>query len=323
MTEKLLNKTLRSYIIFSVIILGISAPSFYLFTQRLYLHETDETLELHQKEFEKNVLPALSIGEIGNWNKYNRNVKIEPDRGLKKTKIFSTFYYDTLDEESEPYRELNAPVSIEGKAFTYSGKINLIETDDLVESIFMLFLVVILVMLIGLFFITRILSRKLWKPFNKTLLQIEHFKIDKHNTPEFDHTTIDEFQRLNQSIQKLIARNILIYKSQREFVENAAHELQTPLAVFQAKLDTLSQFSNLNPQQADIIMELNNGIARLNRLNKNLLLLSKIENQNYSEKQELDLVQIIQHQFEFFNEQAKGKNIKISTKLDPAFLVQS
>jgi signal transduction histidine kinase len=323
MTKKLLYKTVQSYLLFSILILGIAVPAFYYTAQKLYELETDETLELHLKEFETTVLPKLSLKEIDNWNQYNRDVKIEPSLETIAKKLFTQFYYDTLDDENEPYRVLQAPIQMDGKNFSYSSKINLIESEDLFKSIFLLFLIVIFALLIGLLVITKIRSQKLWKPFNETLEQIEHFEIDKHQKPSFATTNTDEFNRLNQSVYKLIEKNIAIFQNQREFIENAAHELQTPLAVFKAKIDTLFQLENITTHQAAILTELNNDIARLNRLNKNLLLLSKIENETYTQKQEINITEIFENQLPFFEEQALGKNIQLSTSFEQSIFISS
>lgn len=315
MTKKLLHKTSKAYLIFSVLVLSVSAPMFYYIIERLYMQETDETLILHKSEFFKYSLPTLTIDEIPNWNRYNRNVKIEPFNNISNDTLFYTSYYDTLDAENEPYRELNTPVTIQQQPYTYSARINLVETEDLMKSIALLFIAVIFVLLVGLFLITQKLSVTLWKPFYKTLQQIEKFEIDKSKQPDFSETGIEEFNRLNQSIEKLIERNIIIYKSQREFIENAAHELQTPLAVFQAKIDTLIQHSDVTKEQSEILSSLNDNVFRLNRLNKNLLLLSKIDNESYSDRQTVSLNELIEKHSDFFTEQAKAKNITIETKL--------
>ncbi|MBL7778330.1 MAG: HAMP domain-containing histidine kinase [Chitinophagales bacterium] len=315
MTKKLLHKTSRAYLIFSVLVLSVSAPLFYYITERLYMQETDETLILHRNEFFKYSLPTLTVSEIPNWNKYNRNVKIEPFNNIAKDTLFYTSYFDTLDAENEPYRELNTPVTIQQQPYTYTARINLVETEDLMKSIALLFIAVIFILLAGLFVITRKLSATLWKPFYKTLQQIEEFEIDKNKQPQLGETEIEEFNRLNHSIEKLIERNIIIYKSQREFIENAAHELQTPLAVFQAKIDTIIQRSDVTKEQSEILGSLNENVSRLNRLNKNLLLLSKIDNESYSDKQTVSLNELIEKHTDFFAEQAKAKNITIETNL--------
>lgn len=322
MTKKLLYKTSRAYLLFSVLLLIVSAPLFYYITERLYIDETDETLVLHKNEFLKYSLPTLTTAEIPNWNKYNRNVKIETFRNTGDT-LFYNSYYDTLDAETEPYRELNASIIINGNPYTYSARINLVETEDLMESIAILFLVIISMLLVGLFIITKRLSLSIWKPFYQTLNQIERFEIDKSNQPQLIETDIEEFKRLNQSIEKLIEKNTSIYHSQREFIENAAHELQTPLAIFQAKIDTFIQGSDFTQEQYNILISLNDSVSRLNRLNKNLLLLSKIENDNYSNKQTISFNDVIEKHLDFFTEQAEAKKLIIKTELGKTVSVKS
>lgn len=323
MTKKLLHKTSKVYLLFSVMLLIVSAPLFYYITERLYIEETDETLILHKNEFVKYSLPTLKTADIQNWNKYNRNIKIEPFKNSGKDTIFYNSYYDALDAEIEPYRELNASILIEGNPYTYSARINLVEKEDLMKSIAILFLVIISLLLVGLFVITKRLSINLWKPFYETLNQIEKFEIDKSNHPKFTETNIEEFNRLNNSIEKLITKNTSIYHSQREFIENAAHELQTPLAVFQAKIDTLIQNADFTQEQYKMLSSLNDSVSRLNRLNKNLLLLSKMENDIYNEKQTINLKEAIEKHFDFFTEQAKAKNLIIKTEMNEAVAVKS
>ena len=323
MNKKLLNKTLKTYLIYSVLILIISAPLFYYATKRLYTKEADDTLLLHKKEFLKYTASTLQYTDIPLWNRFNRNAKIDSVKQTTKDTLFFSSYYDTLDAEIEPYRELNFPISIQGKPYSYSERINLVETEDLLKNIAILFFAIISILLFGLFFITKKLSLNLWKPFYKTLHQIESFEIDKTKQPDFTETDIEEFNRLNTSIKKLIEKNTIIYKSQKEFIENAAHELQTPLAVFQVKIDTLIQRSDVTQEQSEILGSLNENVSRLNRLNKNLLLLSKMENDSYSDKQTISLTNYIQKNLDFFTEQAKAKSLIIKMELQKDFEIKS
>lgn len=323
MNKKLLHKTLKAYLIYSVLILIISAPIFYYATKRLYTKEADDTLLLHKKEFIKHTVSTLKYADIPLWNRFNRNAKIDSAKQVTNDTLFFSSYYDTLDAEVEPYREINFPISIQGKQYTYSERINLVETEDLLKNIAILFFAIISILLFGLFFITKKLSLNLWKPFYKTLQQIESFEIDKTKQPDFDKTGVEEFNRLNSSIQKLIEKNTIIYKSQKEFIENAAHELQTPLAVFQAKIDTLIQRSDITQEQFEILNSLNDNVSRLNRLNKNLLLLSKIENDSYGDKQTISLSTYIQKNLDFFTEQAKAKHLIIEVNLQEDFEIKS
>jgi signal transduction histidine kinase len=99
---------------------------------------------------------------------------------------------------------------------------------------------------------------------------------------------------------------------QKEFIENAAHELQTPLAVIQGKLEALFQQSSLTQSQSEVLEKLNESVSRLARLNKNLLLLSRIEHDQFSTSEQLSINALLKKHFEFFAEQAAAKNIRIT-----------
>lgn len=313
MSKKLLHITTNHFLLYSVLVLLISAPVFYYITNYFYIEETDEFIENHRKEFVAYELPNFKVSDVAMWNKYNRNELLVPSHTVKKEIYFTKEYYVKVEKENQPFRELNSPIYIEGKPYTYTAKINIIKNKHLVKSIAKLFLIIIIILLIGVILIVKISSKRIWKPFYHTLNQIQGFELDKNKTPTFLTTQVDEFSQLNKSLSKLIEKNISIYKSQREFVENAAHELQTPLALFQTKIDNLLQLE-LNEEQSSILSSLNNDVSRLNRLNKNLLLLSKIDNDSFLEKSTFILNDYINKHLDFFTEQAKSKNITIATE---------
>ncbi len=315
--KKLLGKTLRYYIVFAFLILVVSAPVSYFTTQWMYSGDTKETLLLSKREFFKYSLPHLKVSDIEVWNSMNWNIKIVNHQSvIKHDTIFKQMILDTLEDEDQPYRVLMTPITIEKKPYSLLVRMNTIESEDLVKSIAYVFMGIILLLVSGLYFITRFLSIRLWKPFYHSLNQIEQFEIDKNVYPKWLETNIEEFSRLNLSINKLIDRNIAIYKSQQEFIENAAHELQTPLAVFQAKLDSLLQTGNITAVQAAIIASLNQSVTRLSRLNKNLLLLSKLDHNQYTENELLSLNEVLEKQLEFFSYQAQARGISFKTAID-------
>lgn len=314
MTKKLLNKTLNYYILFSLGVLLLGIPLFFFTTRWLYFHETDEALIVQKEEFVKFYAPKLKDDEIGLFNKLNRDLQIEiADETISKDTFSNKEFYNNLENEEEPYRVLNAPVVINNKSYTFSARINLVDNTDLILSTVSIFIIVILFLLTGLFIITRRLSTTLWKPFYQTLEQIEQFEIDKNSNLQLNRNGIDEFDRLNTALNKLIERNTLIYKSQKEFIENAAHELQTPIAIFKGKLETLMQRPDITKEQMELLDNLNDTTSRLTRLNKNLLLLSKIESKEYNLPEDIFLIDIIKSQLSFFKEQSLAKKITIKT----------
>lgn len=324
MAQKLLYKTLRYYIIFAILVLSFCAPLFYLMTYRLYLNSADEVLAIRKKEFILIHNPSIKMTDIPTWNRFNRDIKIEdPILTIKEDIISNEFYYDSVDNEDEPYRVLRTPVLIEGKPHTFLARINMVESQDLIKSIAIVFIGLLLVLLIGLYFITLRLSLKLWRPFHDTLHFIEKFEVDKIPQNNLKVTGINEFNRLNHAIENLIQKNTAIYNSQKEFIENAAHELQTPLAVFQGKLDILIQQTNLTQDQSHLLDKLNDAVSRLTRLNKNLLLLSKIDNEQFQGTDTISLTQEVSKHIDFFSEQASSKNIEIHIDALPNIKVKA
>lgn len=323
MNKKLLYKTQRTYLYFLILLFAIVAPLFYLIANTLYLHEIDETLILTKSEFLNNSISTLELSDIPVWNRFNHNIEIQSSNGLKTDTLYNKLYFNFLENENEPYRVLNSPIRIEGKPYTLSIKTSLLEPKDLNFTIALLFVAILVLLFFGILLINKLLSTRLWKPFYQTLHQIEHFEIDKHSKPDFINSDIEEFVRLNKSIEKLIERNIIIYNNQREFVENAAHELQTPIAVFKAKIDTLIQRDDITEGQSEILGSLNETTSRLHKLNKNLLLLSKIDNQQFSQKEQISISELINKQLVFFEEQAIQKNIRIETVFQDDILINA
>lgn len=319
--KKLLLKTTNSFLVYAVMVLLIAAPVFYYICQWLYVYETDEVLLFHKGAFIKESHKNYSAADIAAWNKYNPNISIGPDMGLNNDSIVGEMLLEAVANDKEPFRILYAPIDINGKRYTYVEKRNLVEMEGMVFSIAAMFLIIIIILLTGIIWISKKTASKIWKPFYNTLNQIENFEIDKNNPPNFIPTGIEEFERLNKSLERLIEKNTAIYKSQREFIENAAHELQTPIALFQTKLDTLQQL-DLDKEQSLLVGSLNKDVYRLNRLNKNLLLLSKIDNEIYVEQDSFVLNEYIEKHLDFFTEQAKSRNLKINIDFKENLIVK-
>jgi signal transduction histidine kinase len=188
-----------------------------------------------------------------------------------------------------------------------------------VTTLTVLFFIVLIAVLI---WVNRRISRSVWNPFYKSLDNIRQFDLTKHKTPAFEKTDITEFEELNQSLGRLIAGNIASYTQQKEFAENASHELQTPLAIVQSKLELLLQSHSLKDEQYVIIDEALKALSRVNRINKNLLLLTKIENSQYMDKEKIDLSILLGLNISHFSNFSQDRQIEITTDIRPAVTVQ-
>lgn len=97
--------------------------------------------------------------------------------------------------------------------------------EDLVAGMMLQFLLIFVTICLSLFVTLRFATKRLWAPFDDTLQKVERFNLAQSEVPCFSQTDIQEFARLNQSLATLMANDKGAYRIQKEFTENASHEL--------------------------------------------------------------------------------------------------
>jgi signal transduction histidine kinase len=165
------------------------------------------------------------------------------------------------------------------------------------------------------------ISRNLWKPFRSSLEKIRGAELQKMEAIHFGKTEIEEFNELNIALNSMTTKIHNDYVSMKEFTENAAHEMQTPLAVVQSKLELLLQDSNLNDNQVQSIMDASTALSRLSKLNQSLLLLAKIENNQYETNETLSLGDVTRKYLKLFDEIIKDRQVVVETNFEEDFIL--
>ena len=186
---------------------------------------------------------------------------------------------------------------------------SMISNSELISAIMIIQLLILTLLFIGLVFINRNLSQKIWSPFYIILDRLRKYRIDEDAALTLPGTTTAEFRELNAAITHLIERSRAAYQDQKEFTENASHELGTPQAIFRTKLELLAQTKELTEEQAELVESLLEATDRIARLNKNLLLLTKIENRQFFEIETIDLHTVVTKALDAYKDQTSGKNI--------------
>lgn len=185
--------------------------------------------------------------------------------------------------------------------------------EDIVEGMALQFALIFAVMTAALFITLRFATSRLWRPFEDTLLKTERFRVEKGAIPEFAETGTLEFERLNRAIAELMRKDKEAFRIQKEFTENASHELQTPLAVIRGKLDLLMQES-LTKRQMLLVADIYAQTARISAMNRNLLLLAKIDNAQYTAKEETDVASLVAAMLPTFDVLARGVSITVDDR---------
>jgi len=321
--RSLLNIYQRYFILYTCLLLLACAPLFYWTMEMCYAEDLDELIEYRILDFKQNHQSKLTTAEIEIWNTYNYDLMILPfDKAILLDKPQLISFYNPAEGYEVGYRTWYTPIEIEGTTYLLCSRIAMVEPGDLLNTLIYEYGLLFLVLLLSLILIQKFLAKKLWSPFYHTLDQIENYNLEKGNEPQFKETTTLEFNRLNNNIQHLIQNNLTVYKQQRVFIENASHELQTPLAVFRSQLDLLLQDADLTQKQMQLVQSLYNVSSRFNRLNKNLLLLAKLENNQFQNFESINLSEILSIQLAFFEDLAAEKAIQLIQNIDARINVE-
>jgi signal transduction histidine kinase len=171
-------------------------------------------------------------------------------------------------------------------------------------------------LLLALFFLNRWLSIKAWNPFFKSLSVLSSWKIGEVRPVSFDRTGISEFDQLNSTLENMMQKIQADFINLKEFTENASHEIQTPLAIIKSKLEMVLQDKTLNDQHYHRIRAAFESTIRLSKLNEALLLLSKIENQQFVEVSAIEMCQLIRLRLEYLEELFVLKQIEVIIHLE-------
>jgi signal transduction histidine kinase len=233
----------------------------------------------------------------------------------EKPHLKSKMLYQEVEGKKTPYRQLTQVIRIHNQTYLLTIRKSLIEQDDLIGNIFHVMLIVFTGLLCFILLMNWILSKRLWRPFYESLEKIHGVQLKKMGAVNFTPSSVHEFNQLHTALNAMIARIHADYLNIKELTEDAAHEMQTPLAIAQSKLELLLQDETLDNAQLQAIAQSSEALQRLTRLNHSLLLLAKIENHQYDASQPNSLQPVTHKYLGLLDELIKDKQLSVEQHL--------
>lgn len=316
---KLLARTNRYYIFFSIVTYAIVAGSFYLVIEYLIYKEVDQRLEVERKDFEH------FIQTHGYWDEscyfVEDKISLEPINSNSTTapSFRDTLMINRYSNEMVPFREYRFINKLKDQAFIVSIRKSLIESNQLLKFITVVMLVALSIGLLLLYWFQERISKTLWQPFYDTLSKAKSFDVNEGTGLTLPQEDIYEFTELNSSLTKMTTKIADDYRNLKEFTENASHEIQTPLALINSRVEELIQAKNMSGENMRWIQDIHESTMRLSRLNQALLLLTKIENRQFHDKERLNLSAIIDEKIVELDEIFAHKGITVSHEIRAPF----
>ena len=168
-----------------------------------------------------------------------------------------------------------------------------IEKQDLKGAIFYLLIGLFVLLLIAILIINIWVFHRSMKPFYQLLEWLENYRLGKGNEKLQIDTNTVEFRKLNDAVSRFATHSEEVFEQQKQFIGNASHEIQTPLAVCQNRLEMLMEDETLAEEQMVEIVKTYQTLEYVSKLNKSLLLLSKIDNSQYANSKEVNLNEVL------------------------------
>lgn len=275
--------------------------------------ETNIINQVNHEQSLKNILPYQNEDII---------ITAIKDESNPAPAYYDTLLFDNSVNKLIAFRQHNFVLKLNDQKYQIRIFKSLEESDNLIIRIFLITASILIIMISSLILINRHSSGQIWKDFYDTIKKINNYDINSQEHFNLSQSDIDEFEDLNKVLIKMIDRIKLNYFNMKEYAENASHEIQTPLAIINAKMELLLQSGDLNKNQLRSIHDAYEASNRLSRVNTTLLLLAKIENRQFPESELVSPKEIINYQLELLDDLILSKKLDLSSHFNENVLIK-
>lgn len=320
--KKLLDQSLRPLVIYAFTVLVISIPVYFLIIDIIWENELDKHHYAIREKLEKR-LTRLNMPDTAVDNMINVLDKVQPGFSFNEAaaprpdSLYTIIRFDDFMHDREQFRCLTTDIRVNHKLYRVLIETNMEEIDETILAIGGVTVFFIMLLLAGFLYLNRKTALRIWQPFYDTLAGLRTFRLESGKAVPLPASDVTEFADLNASLDSLMQGNLASYRQQKEFTENASHELQTPLAIVKSRLDMLLQSQSLDAGQMRIVEQVYQAINRVSRINKNLLLLARIEHAQFEEKERIALDETLAAVAEQFTDRFENNALHYSESIEP------
>jgi signal transduction histidine kinase len=310
---KLFTQFSRVNIVASILALLIGSIGFYFTMRYVLIGQLDDSIRVEEAEILDIIRTRGQLPPPSDY--HDQHISYEPANALVQRHYINTTR-NNHHHRAEPYRELIFSAPVGSQLYTVTVGVSEEATEDLLALIMTITAGMILLLFGTLFLANRLLLRRLWKPFYQTLAGMRQFNLSSRHPLPIRDTAIDEFQDLDEAARQMTGQILKDYEMLKGFTDNASHEMQTPLAIINSRLDLLIQDHDLAETHHRPIQAMYDAIGRLRQLNQSLLLLTKIENQQFTRSDSIDMAPLIEEKLVQLEDPLRDRHLVVHKDLD-------
>lgn len=297
--------------IYLLIIFLVMSGLIYFIINLIVNEELDERMELTREMLIgqiKNGKEATSVSPY--WEVFEVDEK-PVDANLSKDTVMDISHEDRM----EVFRQKVYYRVIDDVGYRLLVRTPKTGADYLILMIGLPAILIIIILLASLAVINMRISKRIWSPFNFNLSALKSFSIADDKAINLQKSEIDEFEQLSAELLDLTNKLRHDYQNLKRFTQNASHEIQTPLSIIITRLEHLMNNDTLSSDLTKEVGVIFSSAKRLTKLNKTLLLLSKIENRQNDHREKVDMTTLLQQQLDFYNELIELKSLKVKVDI--------
>ena len=287
--------------------------------------ETDDALGDYAELIMRRVLAGKSLPAPNNGS--NNSYSVTPVSADYLADNPAIIFYDEAvyiheKEETEPSRVLRTIFcDAEGQYYEIKVATPTFERSDLLETVAYHIVGLYIVLMLTILVVVSLVYYYNMRPLYRLLQWFDKYRPGTKNATVPDDSSVVEWKKLSMAAQHAVERAEYYFEQQKQFIGNASHELQTPLAIIGTRIEWLVNNTALDEKQLEELMKIQRSLARLVRLNRTLLLLSKIENGQFPESTDTDLASIVRESVEMYGDIYCDRNISCEINLPEQFIM--
>lgn len=294
------------------LIIALWSVGFYFAIINEINDEVDDALEEFAEDITLRCLAGEPMPEGGDGSNNTYHIEHISSSAVEYTSHFSDEQvWIESKSEMEPARVFRTTFTdSDGNGYMLTVLTPTIEKEDLRESLMIWAALLCFSLIILITIIVVVVLNKSLRPLHRLLNWLDSNRFDGERQPLDNPTNIYEFARLNEAATEYDSHNRMLFEQQKEFIGNASHEMQTPLAICTNRLDLLTD-TPLNEAQLIEIAKVQNTLQHLSRLNSSLLLLTKIESGQFHDTEPVNVGDLIREKLEDLSDIFAHKNISV------------
>lgn len=315
---RLVSKITLSFILPLVLVLGLWGFLSFKTMERKVHADTDLILADYSDGI---VMKFLSGEELPpRFNGVYNTYYIRPVDAEYAASMPSVSYYETEAqlESQQDFASSRVRKQIfkdsSGNDYEIAVSLPTFEQDLLVEHVMGWTIVLFFTLLVAMIIISFIVVNRNLKPFYQILRWMEEYKPGRPMAALPEKTDVREFGKLSDRISSAVNRFERQFEEKKVFIGNASHELQTPLAACVNRLELLMNHPDLTEDMAEELSRLGHSLQGLIKLNRTMLLLTRIESDQYSEVSDIDILEQVSNSISDVSEIYSHKQIGCELK---------